>query len=124
MLVEDEDLKAVIIGVMRHHLGYWPPIERKEEWPAHITVAHSAEEVLKENGLIAQLKESSVRALGIVVDANSNFDGRWQRIRNFCLAHSAAVIPDRCPETGLAVYDMFGTRLALGSCRTIKTTEC
>jgi hypothetical protein len=63
MLVEDEDLKGVVIGIMRHHLGSWPSKQEEEKWPTYITVAHSAQEVLKEDGLIAQLQESSVKAL-------------------------------------------------------------
>jgi len=109
MLVEDEDLKGVVIGVMRYHLGHWPPKEREDEWPAYINVARSAAEVLREDGLIAQLQESSVQALGIVVDANASFSGRWQRIRDFCRSQGAAV-PNVCPETGLRVDNILGTR--------------
>jgi len=109
MLVEDEDLRGVVIGIMRHHLGFWPPKEREEEWPAYITVAGSADEVLKENGLIAQLQESSVKTLGIIVDANGNFAGRWQRISGFC-NNQGAIVPNSCPNTGLIVPDILGTR--------------
>jgi hypothetical protein len=109
MLVEDEDLRGVVIGVMRHHLGAWAPIERQEEWPAHITVANSADEVLNENGLVAQLQETGVKAVGIIVDANASFQGRWERIRGFCRKHGANV-PAVCPQNGLIVGAILGAR--------------
>ena len=109
MLVEDEDLRGVVIGVMRHHLGDWPPLERKDEWPAYITVANSSDEVLKEDGLVAQLQATSVRALGIIVDANDSFQGRWARVRHFCLSYGAPVQND-CPAGGLIVENILGTR--------------
>ena len=76
MLVEDVDHKGVVIAIMRHFLGWWPTPDKESEYPAFIKVAHSANEVLKENGLIAQLQESSVKAVGIIVDANGNQEGR------------------------------------------------
>jgi hypothetical protein len=109
MLVEDEDLKGVVIGIMRHHLGSWPSKQEEEKWPTYITVAHSAQEVLKEDGLIAQLQESSVKALGIVVDANSSYKTRWERIRNFCRKHGVK-LNDVCPETGLIVDNILNTK--------------
>ncbi len=107
MLVEDEDLRGVVIGVMRHYLGGWST--KEHEWPAYITVGNSADEVLKENGLIAQLQETSVKALGIVVDANNKFQVRWERIREFCRKHGGTV-PDNCPDDGLIVDGILGTR--------------
>ncbi len=109
MLVEDEDLRGVVIGVMRHHLGDWPPKEKEEKWPVYITVAHSAAEVLNENGLVVQLQESSVKTLGIIVDANASFETRWQRIRSFCQKHGAT-IPSSCPPEGLVVDSVLNTR--------------
>jgi hypothetical protein len=107
MLVEDEDTKGAVIGVLRGHLGKWGMTE--QEWPINIEAEGSADEVLKESGLVASLQATGVAILGIVVDANGNPIGRWERIRDFCRKNGASV-PNVCPPQGLIVDGVRGRR--------------
>lgn len=107
MIVEDEDIKGVVIGTMRHYLGGWST--KPEEWPIHIVVGNSADEVLKENGLVAGLQATGVKVLGIIVDANDKFRPRWERIRDFCRRNGGRA-PDTCPEDGLVIDGVLGRR--------------
>jgi hypothetical protein len=107
MLVEDEDLRGVVIGIMRHPLGGWS--KKESDWPTYIAIGNSADEVLNENGLVASLQESGVKTLGIIVDANNSFKARWERIRDFARANGGNP-PNTCPEGGLIVDNVLSRR--------------
>jgi hypothetical protein len=47
-----------------------------------------------------ELQASGLSALGIMIDADDNLNGRWQSIRNVCL-QSIPDIPTDLPEEGL-----------------------
>lgn len=47
-----------------------------------------------------ELQASGLSALGIMIDADDNLNGRWQSIRNVCLK-SIPDIPEDLPEEGL-----------------------
>jgi hypothetical protein len=47
-----------------------------------------------------ELQASGLSALGIMIDADDNLNGRWQSIRNVCLK-SIPDIPEDLPENGL-----------------------
>jgi hypothetical protein len=104
MLVEDEDLRGAVIGLMRHHLGAWPSEEK--EWPVFISKARGVEDILNENQLTVQLQQSDISTFGIVVDADSDAAGRWESIRNFCKKLGGVGIPDGCPEDGLILENI------------------
>ena len=107
MLVEDEDTKGTVIGIMRHHLNRWGNSEN--EWPINIKIEGSADEVLRETGIEAELKASGVTTLGVIVDADENADGRWKRISSFCKKNGANV-SDACPVEGLIVDNIHGCK--------------
>ncbi|GHV50298.1 hypothetical protein FACS1894181_10680 [Bacteroidia bacterium] len=56
---------------------------------------------LKED-LQVRLK-STIKAIGIVIDADTNMDARWNNIKAI-LCTCGFAIPDKLPESGLAVY--------------------
>ncbi len=101
MLVEDEDLKGVVIGVMRHYLGGWP--SDSDSWPIHIHVSNGVKNLLNSNELITRLQASNLSTFGLVVDADSNANGRWQWIRDFCSANGGINLPAQCPQHGLVI---------------------
>ncbi len=74
MLVEDEDLKGVVIGVMKH---YWP--SQSDEWLMYIDVARGVTNVLKDDELITRLQASDLSTFGIIVDANGEFRGKMAK---------------------------------------------
>jgi hypothetical protein len=72
-------------------------------WLASIIhVGYSTDEVFKRSALSVRFKESGLRTLGIILDADDEFDARWNRVRDFCLLYFATV-PARCPDDGLAL---------------------
>jgi hypothetical protein len=80
-----------------------------QEWPINIQTEGSADEVLKESGLVATLQASGVTTLGIIVDANCNPNGRWERIREFCRKNGATIANAPSPQ-GLIVDGVRGRR--------------
>jgi hypothetical protein len=108
LVVEDEDLKGVVIGVMRHYLGGWS--RTPAEWPVEINVGNSADEILRDAELITRMQASGVKTIGVIVDAETSLVGRWQRIRNFCLSHGGGNIPDVFPLEGLISNQIHGRR--------------
>jgi len=106
LVVEDNDQKGAVIGLMRHHGVEWPQDENG--WPVYIHVGNSAEEVLKRSTLSTRFKESGLQTLGIILDADEEFDARWQRIRAFCDDNFTRV-PPQFPRQGLILQGS-GTR--------------
>jgi hypothetical protein len=92
---------------MRSVLGAWG--NNEQQWPVHIRNEGSADEVLKASGLVAVLQASGVKTVGIIVDADDNPKGRWQRVRDFCQRNGAAV-SDECSVDGLIVANFIGRR--------------
>jgi hypothetical protein len=75
LVVEDHDQKGAVIGLMRHNGVVWPRDEAAG-WPVYIHVGNSADEVLKRSSLSVRYKESNLRTLGVMVDADDEFEGR------------------------------------------------
>ena len=77
LLVEGQDDWHVVQHIWRHHAG---------EPPFCIVVKDSVEKLLA--GIDGEIKVSDRQTVGILLDANTNPDGRWQAVK------------DRLAETG------------------------
>lgn len=108
LLVEDIDTQGVVIGLMRHHIN-WPT--HSEGWPAKIESKGGVEVVLSKELLGVKIKESDSVALGLIVDANTDFGARWGTIRDVC-HHLGASPPVHCPKEGL-ILDIGAKRLGV-----------
>jgi len=97
LLVEDRDTLGAVVGLMKQHIP-WGNAEN--EWPTKIEVRHSSDEVLDRRFLKTKLKESGLRALGLIVDADGEFEGRWQNVKAIC-EQLGGICPEQCPEGGL-----------------------
>jgi hypothetical protein len=106
LLVEDTDTKGAVIGLMRHHIC-WPKDE--SGWPAKIECAGSRSKVLSRTELGVKFKESDLVALGLIVDADTNFSRTWESVKNI-LRGLGGIPPDDCPVEGL-VLDIKSKRL-------------
>jgi uncharacterized protein DUF3226 len=106
MLVEGyEDLYSVH-GLMRAHID-WP--DTPEKYPVWINIGRSDEEILR--GLIpAKFKERYTRFLGVVLDADTKPNGRYDSIRNQCLS-IFPTMPKTLPTGGLIVENEEHQRL-------------
>lgn len=99
LVVEDTDLKGVVIGLMKHYIS-WPDIV--ESRPAEIKIGNSAGEMLKPAELSTCLKASGIKTFGVVVDAEGNFNSPWEKIRDFCDKYFPPA-PAEFPKSGLIV---------------------
>jgi hypothetical protein len=97
LIVEGQDDKFAVIGLLKHHIA-WP--DAKEHLPVFIEVGSSADEILRQGYLTAQLKASHVEALGVVLDADDNCPGRYQRIQEL-LRPLYPGLPRSIPKHGL-----------------------
>jgi len=97
LLVEDKDTQGAIIGLMRHHIKWG---DNKDEWPVFIESLGSSSEVLNKKGLSVRLKQSGLNTLGLIVDADSDFDSRWNTVRDIC-SYLGGAPPETFPEKGL-----------------------
>jgi hypothetical protein len=110
LIVEGSDDLHSVVGLMRHHVAWPVP---KEEAPVYIKVGGSADEILKEGYISALLKSSPIRILGIMLDADDNSSGRYQRIVDICKPLFPS-IPKSLPPTGVIAQDSDGKRLGVG----------
>lgn len=91
------DTCGAVIGLMRHHID-WP--KNEEGWPVKIEVMGSGQTVLSKKELDLKLKESGLEVLGLIIDADTSFKGRWDAVKDVC-SHLGATPPAACPLGGL-----------------------
>lgn len=109
LLVEGDDEKRVIPYFMDEH-AVWG--DRKEEWAVRIEQFDGVEKFLKPGVIEAELKESGLQAVGLIVDADDSFDSRWARIRERCRNISDA-FPEDLPPDGLIYVTPDGLRIGV-----------
>ena len=97
LIVEGQDDKFSVISLMKHHVN-WP--EAKDQWPVYVDVGLSADEILRQGYLTAQLKASHVETLGVMLDADDHSAGRYQRMRDL-FRQLFLPCPTRFPGRGL-----------------------
>jgi hypothetical protein len=101
MVVEGEDDKFAIIELMGHHTD-WP--HDKKLAPVLLEAVGDPDSMLKDAYIPTKLNESGTKTLGLVFDADENFEGRWSRVRQICarLFHN---VPLEMPKAGLILQD-------------------
>ncbi|NEP63042.1 MAG: hypothetical protein F6K31_40060 [Symploca sp. SIO2G7] len=97
LLVEGEQEKRTIPYLMEANGVDWGT---KKDPAVYIEPLGGDTNVIDSSLISAELKASGLRALGLMVDADDNPSGRWQSVRNSCLA-AIPDIPEQLPETGL-----------------------
>lgn len=107
LLVEGKDDLHAIAELMGARVPWG---NRPAEWPVHIKDYDGIENLL--SGIPLQLKSSESEILGIVVDANHEFDARWARIRDRC-SSAFPEIPEALPDDGLVLSNAEGRRLGV-----------
>ncbi|MEC4806107.1 MAG: DUF3226 domain-containing protein [Jaaginema sp. PMC 1079.18] len=97
LIVEGQQDKRVIPELIE---AYGIPWEKaKRELIVYIQ-SYGSDNFIDTAIISTELKASSLEALGIIIDADKNPEGRWQSIRNACLP-SIPEIPQDLPATGL-----------------------
>src|SRR5271165_992368 len=110
-IVEDGDTWAAVIGLMRHHMPSWPS-EGAERAPVYVQVDNQITKQLKLPVLKAEFQASNRKALGIVVDAETNISSVWQRLLPF-LKQTFANFTGYLPTEGLVLEDNDGRRFGI-----------
>jgi hypothetical protein len=97
LIVEGQDDKFSVISLMKHHVD-WP--DAKEAWPIFVEVGYSADEILRQGYLTAQIKASHVETLGVMLDADEHSAGRYQRLKDL-FRQLYPELPELMPIDGL-----------------------
>ncbi len=109
LLVEGDEEKRVIPYLMDEHVVWG---EKADEWVAEIRSYGGIEDLLDPGNIEAAVRVIGRKAVGIVVDADDQFDSRWQRVRNGCLT-IAADFPEDLPPDGLIHENVQGLRIGV-----------
>ena len=104
LLVEGKEDQAAIASLMSAHIP-WGDSPRK--WPVYVKDCDGIEPILAEGAISLELKAAGVEAVGVTIDANERFEGRWQRIRNEC-AGTFPDVPADLPPEGLICRNTAG----------------
>lgn len=107
LLVEGDDDKRVIPELMEANGIKWG--ETAKDAIVFIESLGGYQEILKPGLIQAELKASGLRILGVLLDANSSAETRWQELRQRCVP-SFPNIPHELPEDGLIVENSHGKR--------------
>ena len=111
LLVEGKEDKWVIPQFMEKFIP-WGERHESEKWPADIVDFDGVEPLLKPGVIEAELKSPGLTALGVMVDANTDPVGRWDRIRARAIAAMPA-IPATLPPDGLVMQNEEGLRFGV-----------
>ena len=109
LLVEGKEDQFAIVGLMSAHVEWG---NTPEEWPVQIKDQDGITNLLADGVIPTYLKSSEAETLGIVVDANDQFEGRWQRLRDLC-RDAFPDVPADLPEDGLVLQNAEGRRLGV-----------
>lgn len=74
----------------------------KDKAPVWIEIGNSADEILKDGYLSAELKSRLIKTLGILFDADTKPAGRYQRVFNLCGPFFPG-FPNALPKDGLVI---------------------
>jgi hypothetical protein len=109
LLVEGDEEKRLIPYLMDAFVAWG---NRREEWVVQIEEFGGIENLLKPSAIEVELKTPGLQALGVLLDANDQFDSRWGRVRNHC-RRIASDFPDVLPEGGLIHQTVQGLRIGV-----------
>jgi hypothetical protein len=80
----------------------WP--QDKYKAPVWITAIGNPNEILADGSISAELNATGTKILGIVFDADLEFDNRWKRVKQICEKLFDSV-PAQMPAGGLILQD-------------------
>lgn len=106
LLVEGNEDQYAIIALMAKYVEWG---DRHEDWPVKVVPLESINN-LTSTRISTTLKSADV--VGIVVDADDDFDARWAGVRNLLVGHFPRV-PRELPANGLVADNTEGKRLGV-----------
>lgn len=108
MVEGPEDAKA-IAGLIDQFITWG---NSKDDWPVNIQPYGGIDELLKVGVIEATLKQPKLEAVGILVDGDDNPLGRWQSVRQRCLA-AFPELPVELVPSGVLATNSRGLRLGV-----------
>ena len=81
LLVEGREDQYAVSGLMGRHVRWG---NTATEWPVLIEAVGSVDELLADSVIPVYLKQSGLKALGILIDADDCLAGRWERLSQLC----------------------------------------
>ena len=109
LIVEGEDDKYSVIGLMKRHVAWPQPIA---ECPVYIDVAGGVDRILDPVEMGVQLKASNVKTLGVMIDADDQPENRYQSLLRICSAEFSAM-PSAIDPGGMIAVNDSGRRLGI-----------
>ena len=94
---------------MRHYVN-WPT--KKEDYPVHIEVGFGASNILEKDYISTLIKDSNIKSLGVMLDADIDAGSRYASFRNICIGIFPGM-PKLLPESGLIIENWDGKRIGL-----------
>jgi hypothetical protein len=86
--------------------------DKQAEWVAEVKSHGGIDDLLDPGNIEAEAQAPGRKALGIIVDADDQFDLRWQRVRKCCFG-IAADFPEELPPEGLVHQSAHGLRIGV-----------
>ncbi len=107
LLVEGDQDTRIIPYFMEANGVSWdePP-------PVYIDSCDGFENIVAEGVLKTEFKATGLKAIGIIADANSNVEKRWQSLRDRCKT-GFPNLPNDLPHTGLVCENVEEIRLGI-----------
>ena len=111
LLVEGREDQRVIPQFMEKFIP-WGEHDEQDKWPAQIREFGGVEQLLEPGLIETALKSPGLKALGVMIDANTDPVGRWNSIR--ARANGAMpTIPADLPPEGLVMENDEGLRFGV-----------
>ena len=107
LIVEGYDDLQSVIGLMRAHVSW--PNDPNAAPPIFIERGGSPKEILRGDYLPILLKSREITCLGVMLDADENPKGRYQRAHALCRTIFPSM-PTEMPQAGLVVANDDGKR--------------
>jgi len=101
LLVEGDEDKRVIPELIEANGIKWG--ESKQDHIVYIKSCDGIDNLLDKNLINTELKASSLKIIGIIIDADEHPHDRWQSIRN-CIIDKFPDIPENIPNTCLTQH--------------------
>ncbi len=109
LIVEGDQDKRVIPQLIEANGIAWG--ETKETAIVYIE-SYGSDQFVDETFISTELKESGRTALGLIIDADNDFNARWASIKNAC-SKSIADLPEEIPESGLICLTTAGVKFGV-----------
>ncbi len=108
-LLKEQKSCAVISHFMDQYVEWG---DKPQEWVADVKSFNGVEDLLKPGVIEAESKVPGLKAIGIIVDADDQFDSRWSSVRDRC-RKIAVDFPEELPSGGLIHHNEHGLRIGV-----------